>query len=292
MDQGYETFCMADATFYDAMHSEHTAGASFPTADRPLPDGWQRQEQDDWFVFHHGYVGLPPQGWKIHASACLDNAGRILDVVWDYCVPRGIEFKFLRSPAALVARVSKYAPREYSGKLVTIYPVDDAACETILRELGELLDGEPSPYILSDLRWGGGPLYVRYGAFAIRHCVSEDGQIVAAIADDTGTLVPDRRGPVFYVPPWVRLPDFLAPHLAARNSVTVDGLPYTIERVVHFSNGGGIYVGQDTRTGEQVVLKEGRPHAGLDAWGHDALRRVEREHDMLRRLAGIPGVPK
>ncbi|NYH91202.1 serine/threonine protein kinase [Actinopolymorpha rutila] len=188
--------------------------------------------------------------------------------------------------------MSKYAPRGFSGKLVTIYPVDDAACEKILVELGELLEGEPSPYILTDLRWGRGPLYVRYGAFANRRYFSADGQLVSAIEDDTGALVPDSRDPIFRVPHWVRLPEFLAPHLAARNAVTLADVPYTIERVVHFSNGGGIYVGRCTRTGEQVVLKEGRPHSGLDGRGHDATTRIEHEYDMLRRLAGIPGIPK
>lgn len=292
MDRGYETFCMADPLFYDVLHSRQTAGESFPTAERPLPDGWRRKEQDDWFTFSCAQAtDLPLQGWKIHVAACLDNAQRILDAVWDYCVPRGVNFKFLRSPSVLVSRVSKYAPRGYSGKLVTIYPADDAACERILHELGEILDGEPSPYILTDLRWGAGPLYVRYGAFAMRYCVDERDQIVPAIADDTGTLVPDRRDPVFRVPPWVTLPDFLEPHLAARNAVSVAGLPYTIERVVHFSNGGGVYVGTDTRTGEAVVLKEGRPHSGLDSYGHDAVRRIEHEYSIQGKLAGIPGVP-
>ncbi|MGH3908753.1 MAG: class III lanthionine synthetase LanKC [Pseudonocardiaceae bacterium] len=292
MAQGYEAYVMADPSFYDAMHSEQTAGTSFPIAERPLPEGWRRDEQEEWFVIDPDTAGLPTQGWKIHASATLDNADRVLDAVWDYCVPRGIHFKFLRSKSALTARVSKYAARGYSGKLVTIYPVDDAACETILRELGDVLDGEPSPYILSDLRWGNGPLYVRYGAFAMQYTVDERGDVVPAIADADGNLVLDRREPVFHLPPWVPLPDFLSPHLAVRNAVTVADLPYTIERVVHFSNGGGIYVGRDTRTGEEVVLKEGRPHAGLDALGHDAVRRVEREYEILQRLQGIPGIPK
>lgn len=292
MAQGYEAFVMADPSFYDAMHSEQTAGASFPIAERPLPDGWRRNEQEDWFVISPIDSGLPAQGWKIHASATLNNAERVLDAVWDYCVPRGIHFKFLRSTSALTARVSKYATRGYSGKLVTIYPVDDAAFETILGELGAVLDGEPSPYVLSDLRWGNGPLYVRYGGFAMQYTVDERGDIVPAIADADGNLVLDRRDPVFYVPPWVPLPDFLSPHLAARNAVTVADLPYTIERVVHFSNGGGIYVGRDTRTGKEVVLKEGRPHAGIDAAGHDAVRRVEREYEILQRLQGIPGIPE
>lgn len=292
MPKGYDAYVMADPSFYDAMHSEQSAGASFAIADRPLPAGWRRYEQDDWFVLDPGNAELPLQGWKIHASATLDNAERILEAIWDYCVQRKIDFKFLRSRNALNARVSKYAPRGTSGKLVTIYPEDDAACETILRELGEILDGEPSPYILTDLRWGKGPLYVRYGAFAMRYTVDERGDVVPAIADADGNLVLDRRRPVFYVPPWVRLPDFLSPHLAARNAVTVADLPYTIERVVHFSNGGGIYVGRDTRSGEEVVLKEGRPHSGVDAWGHDAVQRLEREYEILQRLAGIPGIPK
>jgi serine/threonine protein kinase len=292
VNERYEAFCMASPLFYDALHAERAAGTSFPTADRPLPDGWRRVEQDDWLVFAPHEVHLPTQGWKIHVSACLDNADRILDAVWDYCLPHGIEFKFLRSESALWLRSSKYAPRGYSGKLVTIYPRDDAACETVLRELGTILEGEPGPYILSDLRWGDGPLHVRYGGFAPLHCVDEAGQVVLAITDNTGKLVPDRRDPVFYVPPWLTLPDFLVPHLAARNAVTVTDLPYTIESVLHFSNGGGVYRGRDGRTDEEVVLKEGRPHAGLDATRKDAVSRIDREHEMLQRLAGIPGIPK
>jgi tRNA A-37 threonylcarbamoyl transferase component Bud32 len=293
MDQDYQPFCMADPSFYDAMHSEDTAGESFATASRPLPDGWTLRPQDDWLVVDPSVrQNTPMQGWKIHASATIENADRVLDTVWEYCVARGIMFKFLRSSSALLARVAKYAPRGFAGKLVTIYPENDEACEKILTELGEQLDGEPSPYILSDLRWGNSPLFVRYGAFSIRFTLDSAGTMVEAIADPDGNLVPDRRDPVFYVPPWVTLPMFLEPHLAARNAVTVADLPYTIERVVHFSNGGGIYVGHDTRTGEEIVLKEARPHAGLDAQRHDAVHRLEREHETLTALAGIPGIPK
>ncbi|HEY2673722.1 MAG TPA: class III lanthionine synthetase LanKC [Rugosimonospora sp.] len=292
MSEGYEAFCVAHPLFYDALHSESTAGTTFPTAGRPLPDGWRREEQSDWLVFAPSTVDLPMQGWKIHVSSTLPGAGRILDAVWDYCVPRGIEFKFLRSEMALWLRSSKYAPRGYSGKLVTIYPHDDGDCERILRELGAILDGEPGPYILSDLRWGDGPLHVRYGGFAPRHCVDESGQVVLAIADDTGTLVPDRREPVFRVPAWLELPEFLASHLANRNAVTVSDIPYTIESVMHFSNGGGLYRGTAVADGRPIVLKEARPHAGLDGSGADAVTRAAREFDVLGRLAGIPAVPE
>ncbi len=293
MDEGYAAFTNADPMFFDVLHAAQGDTRPFTLATCELPDGWGRTEQDDWLVMSPPVdVELPPQGWKIHASSCLDNAESVLGKVWAYCEPRGIKFKFLRSHAALLARVSKYAPRGYSGKLVTIYPTDDTQCERMLRELGELLEGEPNPYILSDLRWGNGPLYVRYGAFLGRFCVAPNGQVVGAIEDETGKLVPDKRGPVFHVPPWVKLPEFLQPHLDARNSVKLTEIPYTVERALHFSNGGGIYVARRTTDDRQVVLKEGRPHSGLDARGHDAVARVDREFAIMRAFAGIPGVPE
>ena len=79
------------------------------------------------------------------------------------------------------------------------------------------------------------------------------------------------------------MPGFLAPHLAARNSVTHRrNLPYGLfEQTLHFSNGGGVYAAVDKRTGERVILKEARPHAGLAADGSDAVARLRREHDFL-----------
>lgn len=289
MDQRYDAYCAVDPLFYDSLARAQTSTGDY-AAGRPIPEGWQREVLDDWLI--HGPIGgeLPAQGWKIHVSACLDNAQRVLDRVFDYCVPRGLPFKFIRSRRMLLMRNSKYARRGSSGKFITIYPADEAELELVCKELGELLDGEPGPYVLSDLRWGAGPLYVRYGGFANRFCLSE-GQVVPAIEDDTGRLVPDRRDPVFSVPSWVTLPSCLAPHLAARNATTVTDLPYQIESVLHFSNAGGLYTAKDTRTGARIVLKEARPHAGLDATGTDALTRLRRERKILDRLAGIPAVP-
>jgi predicted Ser/Thr protein kinase len=189
-------------------------------------------------------------------------------------------------------RNAKYAPRGSSGKVVTIYPPDEAACERILAELDAILDGAPGPYILSDLRYGDGPLHVRYGGFIERYCPGPRGEMVPAIKDPAGELVPDTRSPVFTVPPWVRLPGFLTPHLAARNSMTIAGLPYDVEQALHFSNGGGVYAAVDKRTGERVILKEARPHAGLAADGSDAVARLRREHDILRRLSGLGMAPE
>ncbi|WUH93747.1 class III lanthionine synthetase LanKC [Streptomyces sp. NBC_00433] len=324
MDNRYEIFCLADRYFYESLDrlplpaggdsrppSGPVSGRSsgpvsearsaplvfaFEAAQREVPDGWRSMRSGDWLHLDPTpgpeRESRPPQGWKVHVSAALGNADKVAAKVWDHCVPRGIPFKFVPSPQLLHLRNSKYAGRDTSGKFVTIYPTGEPQLRSVLEELGELLDGEPGPYILTDLRWREGPLYVRYGAFVKRFCVGDRGTLVSAIEDAEGRLVPDSRAPAFHVPEWVTLPDFLQPHLQARNSTTVGDLPYRIESALHFSNGGGVYVGTDTRSGEKVVLKEGRPHAGLASDGADAVTRLERERDALLRLSGLGVAPE
>jgi tRNA A-37 threonylcarbamoyl transferase component Bud32 len=288
----YELYCLADPLFYDTLDGRRGDHPDFPLASRPVPDGWAHQATDTWMHYAPAGGTAPAQGWKIHVSACAEDAERALETVWDYCVPRGIPFKFLRSLPVMTMLNSKAAARGSSGKLVTIYPEDEGRLELTLKDLDADLRGVRGPYILSDLRYGDGPLYVRYGGFVSRHCPGPDGEPVLAVEDGDGGLVPDVRGPSFTVPPWVTLPDFLEPHLAARNAVTTGGLPYEIESVIQFSNGGGVYLGREVRTGRRVVLKEARPHAGLDAAGRDAVARLAHERDMLRRLSGLDAVPE
>jgi tRNA A-37 threonylcarbamoyl transferase component Bud32 len=287
----YEAFCLMDPDFYDTPARAKGHSDSFELARCPAPDGWVRTDLDNWVVLTPDGLALPPQGWKIHVPASLDSARDVLTTVWDYCVPARIAFKFLPSEDHLLLANAKYAPRGSSGKFVTIYPADEAQLETVLHELGPVLAGRPGPYILSDLRWGDGPLYVRYGGFAVRTCLSPEGELVPVIEDPSGRLVPDVRGPVFRVPDWVSLPAVLEPHLAERNRTTVADLPYRIESALHFSNGGGLYTGQDVRTGQRVVLKEARPYAGLTLDGADAVTRQHRERDALERLRGLDCVP-
>lgn len=290
MDQ-YELYCLADRLFYDTPANRGAEHPDFGICGRAIPAGWEHEPSDVWMNYGQRDAKLPPQGWKIHVSAGVEDAEGVLDRVWDYCVPRGLAFKFLRNVPVLVMFNSKSAFRGSSGKLATIYPIDEAQLELTLKELDGILAGVRGPYILSDLRYGDGPLFVRYGGFAERYCLSPTGERVLGLTDQGGRLVPDVRGPTFSTPPWVSLPAFLEPHLTARNAVTTNDIDYEIESVIQFSNGGGVYLGHHRTTGEQVVLKEGRPLAGLDVIGRDAVTRIGHERDILQRLWGLEVVP-
>ncbi|MER7196078.1 class III lanthionine synthetase LanKC [Streptomyces flaveolus] len=294
MEKGYEAFLLGDPFFYDRPGGPFAADVSYAAAERPLPQGWDTTAFGDWLAFHPpASVGRrrPLQGWKIHVSATPHNAEKAASTVWAYCTERAIAFKFVPRPHLWRLRNGKYAARDGSGKFATLYPADEPQLHTVLTELGSLLEGEPGPYILTDLRWGDGPLYVRYGAFAPRYCLDERGVRVPAVENCEGTLVPDRRAPSFQLPAWVELPTFLQPALADRNAVTTAGVPYRIDQALHYSNGGGVYAATDTRTGDKVVLKEARPHAGLAADGADAVARLERERNALQRLTGLGVAP-
>ncbi|KOV20200.1 serine/threonine protein kinase [Streptomyces sp. XY413] len=289
VNKGYAAFCDADRWFYDAPYRR--AGESYPAALAPVPPGWRSHRSGDWLALRPAGAELPAQGWKIHVSATLDNAESVLATVYAYCTEADIAFKFIPSRYLLHLRNAKYADRAASGKFITVYPADEQQCRRIAEDLDAALAGAAGPYILSDLRWGAGPVHVRYGSFTLRHCYDEHGELVPAVETPDGRLVPDRRGPAFQPPEWLELPAFLAPHLRARSAVTLTDIPFTVERALHFSNGGGVYVGKDTRTGEAVVLKEARPHAGLAADGADAVTRLHRERAALERLAGLDCVP-
>jgi serine/threonine protein kinase len=296
VDERYEAYCLADPLFYDHPASREDFSPAFAHARRAAPAGWTAAGGGDWWHLLPTGRRLPDQGWKIHVSATPAGAVGVLDALWAHCVPAGLAFKFLRSPGLLFLRNSAYAAeRGSAGKFATLYPADEAELERTLRRLGDVLAGRPGPYVLSDLRYGAGPLYVRYGGFAPRRCRGASGGPVPAVEDPrTGRLVPDERGPRFAPPAWVAVPGFLAPDLEAWRAAAaaVADLPYRIERTLRSSDAGGVHLAVDARTGRKVVLKQAHPHAGLLGDGRDAVAGLERERDVLRLAAGSGAGPE
>ena len=188
------------------------APVDFTVTRSALPPGWSRVRSGHWYVVSPDGAFLPEQGWKIHVSATMETADATCRAVWDHCTEHGLTFKHLLNRNLLVAANTKYAPRASSGKLLTIYTRDEDELERTLRGLSARIGGGPGPRVLSDLRWEEGPLYVRYGAFQEMWCPGGHGAPVPALRHPDGTLVPDRRLPVFSPPSWVTLPSFLKPH--------------------------------------------------------------------------------
>ncbi len=218
------TYCRADKDFFDVPGrvADHDSRYDDPT---PLTEHWRRRETGVWFSVAPIAAQLPEQGWKVHVSSTLDDARKVLDIVWRYCTGRGLAFKYVRSEKLLLLMNEKGFPRGASGKFITIYPCDDAELTTVLGELGPALETFTGPYILTDLRHRKGPCYVRYGAFASLRCATEDGDFVPALRRPDGALAPDPRSPGFTPPSWLELPAVLGPDLAARQENATEEFP-------------------------------------------------------------------
>ncbi len=292
MDLRYEAFCFADPLFYDEQQENGAPAENFTTMLRVSDTGWVTTDRGVWRTVHPASRVLPAQGWQIHVSAGLDNASRLLAHVYESCVEHAVAYRHLRSLLTLLARNSKYASGDSGVELATIYPVDHNELERVLTDLSTRLEGEHGRRIPSGLRYGDGPLYVRYGGFADQW-VEHNGNRVPAIRKPDGRLVPEKRELTFSVPDWVKLPACLRSSVPARQGGSPAArFPYRTVRPLHVSNGGGSYLADPKAGGDQVVLKEARSHAGLDEARIDAVERLHREHELLGRLVGIPSAPR
>ncbi|MFE7618463.1 class III lanthionine synthetase LanKC [Streptomyces sp. NPDC057496] len=290
--QETQLYCLADRRYYETPARLPDEDTRYPLDRAEPPAGWRRGTTGLWTVLHPASAELPEQGWKIHISTVPEEAERTLADTARICLEQGVTFKFLRSSRALRLMSAKYMSRSSAGKFITVYPEDEPALLKLLDALSEALEGRSGPYILSDLRIGNSPVYVRYGAFVELWCRDEEGERVRAMRHPSGELVPDTRGVAFRIPEWVTVPEPLRPHLAARAAARDDDFPYVVTKALQFSSAGGIYLAEHRTTKQQVVLREARPHSGLDPAGHDAVTRLHREHRALTRLAGLDCVPE
>lgn len=83
MDKQYEVYCLVDPLFYDSTSQVGEQPNDFLLSRVPVPEDWAASDLEDWRVRCPVDTELPAQGWKVHVSACLDNAEQVLTVVVD-----------------------------------------------------------------------------------------------------------------------------------------------------------------------------------------------------------------
>src|SRR5262252_369098 len=145
--------------------------------------------------YHHCRNDWPDYGWKLHVSATILNAARILQRVAPFLDQCGVQFKAARSLTD-VAKLNSGLLHTYSqvGKIITVYPRNDREAVYLAGRLHELTRWFRTPTVPFDLRFcKNSNIYYRYGAFKQRKIKLPDGRRVLAIASPGGELVPDVR---------------------------------------------------------------------------------------------------
>ena len=280
-----ELHCLAHPLHFTEPHRWDPSWNAPLTGADTLGDGWSVTTRGPWVMAVPDGTRLPGQGWKIHVSATTGNAQEVLTRCVRHLAARGIAFKHLRNVAMVVAGNLRGMSRSSAGKVITVYPADDATFVTCADELADLLAGLDAPAVLSDRRWHPqAPVFFRYGAFTAQQAYTPDGRRVLARTGPDGSLVEDSRDVPFRVPADVQVPAPIAERLAAQPRCDTMP-PLTFTAALRHSTGGGLYRAT-MPDGSPAVVKEARPRTGGRPDLPGSVARLRTEEQALRRLTG------
>lgn len=233
------------------------------------------------------------QGWKLHISATVLTANKVLSRVAPFLKERSVLFK---APTTLgeLGKINCGLFYGYSqvGKFITVYPQSDDEARFLASQLHKLTRKLSAPCIPFDIRYEHDScIYYRYGAFQHLEIVYPDGSRLAAMRDPEGNLIPDRRYSESAKPEWITDPFCKE----TEHSTTVESpltSTYACFAALVQRGKGGVYKAVDTsnRGPRLCILKEGRKNGEINWDGRDGCWRVKHETKVLKllRRRGLP----
>ena len=259
--------------------------------------GWQIKPAADslepWIWAHPRGSALPQQGWKLHISSYASTAAETLRRALPPLVAAEVAFKIIGSLNWLTGLNRGAAGLSQVGKAITAYPRDESSALEVAAALAAATRGMCGPRIPSDRAYAdGGVLFYRYGGFGGLQMQTRLGEVVLALRNPDGTLVPDLRGTTPYVPAWVEDP-FERNGLAAVHplAATVAGRYRPVMTLAH-SPAAVIQLALDVAVPRVCILKRAQTRpADHDIEGDDGGLRLRREIDVLTRLSGRDVAP-
>lgn len=227
---------------------------------------------------------VPPAGYKIRVNfnpfvpADAPIAIRIAaEVARHFAIP----IKLLSTLSLCQRAARKDYPVEGAGKAITLYPGDSPSVfEPMCRELARRLSRTalaPAVHPVSDAALTNN-VSIRWGAYTQQ----------PTLTGPDGTLLSDYRD-VFFLPPWVKLPPWIAETLAMEDAENEDFVvfdKYEVLACLHRTLVGAVYHGRDRLTQQNIIMKEARPYGETD--GVLATTRLFHEADILRILQDDP----
>ncbi|MEI2431367.1 class III lanthionine synthetase LanKC [Lysobacter yananisis] len=228
-----------------------------------LGPGWSLHRWSFWLQAMPDGETLPAQGFKLHVSPDLTRLGQQVAAVVEVLARERAGFKFVADRHLLEMMNSKNFARTASAKFFTVYPRDHDHFLALAAGLREAMAGYDGPYILTDRRVPRSRVvFYRYGGLTSVKSQGADGEVAHMIQSPDGEAVEDKREPMFQLPEWVADPFEREHEPEPQDDSPYLGGRFEVKEAIYFSNSGGIYTAVDRETGDTVVLKEARPHAG------------------------------
>lgn len=295
---------IVDADFYESFdYYQPKEEELLDVVKKMLPTDWQYARNGVWFGANppdEKSEELPIQGWKIHISSSVANAENILKAVVPILERRNICFKFALDMNVLQFLNSKQWSRQGAGKFITIYPVNEDEFKDLIEELHQATRDFQGLYILSDRRYKDSKVvFYRYGGIRPYQFLNVRGAKTSMLLSPEGQQVPDQRRPFFIVPEWTKDPFEAAEtpaepplpkeQIAAEGGILLKEGRYLVKSVLGFSNSGGVYIGEDRETQQEVVIKEARPYVNSTK---DSMAFLKKEYRILSKIAPLRVAPQ
>ncbi|GAA3446198.1 class IV lanthionine synthetase LanL [Planomonospora venezuelensis] len=245
---------------------------------------WEISRGRTWTYVTPAGAAHRAQGWKLHVSATQLAAPLVLARAAEVLARHRCAFKFASTFDDLAGLLSRDADRGSLGKFITVYPPDDDAAVAIAEDLHTATSGLPGPPILSDRPYRPGSLvHYRYGVFSAPSVLDNDGSYTSRLTAPDGSGVIDQRNAWYSPPEWAPCPfdSGRAPVRAAAPSAVLLADRFVVRRALRHSAKGGVFLAEDRLSGEQVVIKQARPHFGFTLQGQDDRDRLRHEARML-----------
>lgn len=256
-------------------------------ADQFLP---LRDSDSPWRHNRSWLAGDAERGWKLHVSATVLSAVRVLRRIGPFLRDQGVAYK---GPATLreLAGINcgLLFGYEQVGKCITVYPRSDAEALLLGHRLHALVGRIAGPEVpFETTLYAGSRVSYRYGSF-VKLELDRDGAKIYAMRSPEGTLIPDVRGAQATLPSWARCP--FPPRHKRRTALTPLNTRFLTYEALTQRGKGGVYRALDLEPvpARLCILKEGRRH-GETSWdGKDGASRTRHEAGVLRRLrqAGV-----
>lgn len=236
------------------------------------------------------YHEIQTQSWKIHISCTLSNYIDIINASLKFLLSEKITFKIVKDIEIYLKNSRKTGDRSSYGKFITVYPKSDEEFLVTIEKLYNLLAKFGGPFILTDKRYKDAKcLYYRYGTNKPSGKFDKYGNELFLIKSEEGEEIDNRNLAYFNLAKGIKNPiqDDIDP---SESEVLLKR--YNVKKVIRFTPVGGIYLVEDKKTDEKLIIKETRPHTGIVDEKIDALYIRKKERDNLAKLACFDFIPK
>lgn len=292
---GVALYTFASNRYFESFERIAATGDYRNILRRHLPSAWTLKKTGLWYYACSPNIVLPMGGFKLHVSATVSDAKRLLAVVLPICVAENVNFKVLRASNLLALANSKSFPRANAHKFITIYPLTTDHFLSLANILDVKTRDFAGPYVLSDKPVNRSRVvFYRFGGFIPRTRVTMRGVKEQLIQTSDNTWIQDERLPYFRLPAGISDP-FPIAATASTNEPIILNVRYQVERALSLSTRGGTYVAMDMETKAQVLIKEARPLTTLThnpKWCFYASDALLREERILGKLAQLTCVPR